>query len=153
MQVKNGDRTCLDYTRAKAEPAADVLTSDYYTLLPQILLTGNRPAHSPQPDRPTEVMLDDQDVARLIECALRHPAVNMRNSVLAAIWNHPESFRQIFRFGLQAPAAYSEIRKIVVEELARHQPTAEALGDAALGKPALLPRMPLPAHLRGETGK
>jgi hypothetical protein len=64
-------------------------------------------------------MLDGNDVAKLIECAIRHPASNMRYAVLAAVWNHPDSFRQIFQFGLRAPPGLPEIRKIVAEELDR----------------------------------
>ena len=56
--------------------------------------------------------LDGNDVARLVECAIRHPTPNMRHAVLAAIWNHPDSFRQIFQFGLNAPPAFPEIRRI-----------------------------------------
>jgi hypothetical protein len=64
-------------------------------------------------------MLDGNDVTKLVECAIRHPAVNMQEAVLAAIWNHPHSFRQIFQFHLKAPRGFSEIRKIVAEELAK----------------------------------
>jgi hypothetical protein len=104
-----------------------------------------------QPEAATEIILDGNDVARLVECALRHPQPNMRYGVLAAIWNHPDSFRQIFAFGLRAPEEFSEIRKLVAEELAK---SGVALRDAA-GEPSssgtepLLPRMPLPAHLKG----
>ncbi|HEV2335501.1 MAG TPA: hypothetical protein VGS13_08385, partial [Stellaceae bacterium] len=83
-------------------------------------------------------------------CAVRHPNPNMRNSVLAAIWNHPDSFRQILQFGLNAPDAYPEIRKIVAEALDKRPATLEG-GVADRGTPlaqALLPRMPVPAHLR-----
>ena len=72
---------------------------------------------------------------------------NMRNAVLATFWNHPDSFRQIFKFGLKAPPGFPEIRKIVAEELAKSAPKPEFPGP----KPAtdtLLPRIPLPAHLR-----
>ena len=148
MLVKKGDRTYLE-ARAKAEPADDVVTSDYYTQRPQIRLTGDSTGRPMPPDTPTEVTLDGNDVARLVECAIRHPTPNMRYAVLAAIWNHPDSFRQIFQFGLTAPPGLPEIRKIVAEELDKC--------SAALGSPAsnpvkpgetLLPRMPLPAHLR-----
>jgi hypothetical protein len=74
----------------------------------------------------------------------------MRYAVLAAIWNHPDSFRQIFEFGLNAPLAFPEIRKIVAEELGRCSPTAGFPASSRV-EPAdetLLPRMPLPAHLR-----
>ena len=43
----------------------------------------------------TEITLDGNDVGKLVECAIRHPSPNMRYAVLAAIWNHPDSFRQI----------------------------------------------------------
>jgi hypothetical protein len=95
-------------------------------------------------------MLDGKDVAKLIECAVRHPAFNMRSAVLAAIWNHPDSFRQIFRFGLEASPAFSEIREIVAEELDKCGAASARASNAvkpANGK-ALLPRMPLPPHLR-----
>src|SRR6202030_1608259 len=101
--------------RAKAEPADDVATRDYYTLRPQIRLSGD----PVQVEKPTEVTLDGNDVARLVECALRHPTPNMRCAVLAAIWSHPDSFRQIFQFGLSAPAGFPEIRQIVAEELGK----------------------------------
>lgn len=137
MQVKTGDRTQLD-APAKAAAADNVLTSDYYTQLPQIRLTP--------PGTPTEVTLDGNDVAKLVECAIRHPAANMRYAVLAAIWSHPDSFRQLFQFGLNAPPGLPEIRKIVAEELDKC-----SVAPASPGKPGgetLLPRMPLPAHLR-----
>jgi hypothetical protein len=47
MQVKTGDRIYLD-VRAKAEPAEGIVTTDYYTQLPQIRLTGD------STDRPIE---------------------------------------------------------------------------------------------------
>ena len=150
MRVRTGDRTYPEVP-AKAEPADDVLTSDYYTLLPQIRLTGNSTGRPVQPETPTEVMLDGNDVANLVECAIRHPAANMRYAVLAAIWSHPDSFQQIFRFGLKAPPGFPEIRKIVAEELDRCSATP-ASPVANRVKPAvetLLPRMPLPAHLQG----
>ncbi len=154
MRVKNGDHTYLE-APAKAEPAENKLTRDFYTQLPQIRLTGDpitRPMQpKTPPETPIEVMLDGNDVARLVESALRHPAFNMRCAVLAAIWNHPNSFRHIFRFGLEAPPAFSEIREIVAEELDKCAATSEARASNAV-KPAngkaLLPRMPLPPHLR-----
>jgi hypothetical protein len=150
MMIRKGDRTYPEVP-AKAEPADDVLTSDYYTQLPQIRLTGNSTGRPMQPETPTEVMLDGNDVAKLVECAIRHPTPNMRYAVLAAIWNHPDSFRQIFQFGLKAPPGYPEIRKIVAEELDKCSATPESPA-ANRAKPAvetLLPRMPLPAHLQG----
>ena len=154
MLVRNGDRTCLE-ARAKAEPADAVVTADYYTQLPQIRLTGDLTSHPMNPVPPTEVMLDDNDVAKLIECAIRHPAPNMRNAELAAIWNHPDSFRQLFQFGLKAPVSFPEICKIVAEELGKFSPAVESLA-ANPAKPAvgtLLPRMPLPAHVRPREGQ
>jgi len=150
MLVRQGERTYLE-ARARAESAEDVPTRDYYTQRPQIRLTGD-PAdrRSAQPETPTEVTLDGNDVARLVECAIRHPTPNMRNAVLAAIWNHPDTFRQIFRFGLTAPDAFPEIRKIVAEELGKGSPASEfaASNPAKQAGEPLLPRMPLPAHLR-----
>jgi hypothetical protein len=150
MRVRMGDRTYPEVP-AKAGPADDVLTSDYYTLLPQIRLTGNSTGRPMQPETPTEVMLDGNDVANLVECAIRHPTSNMRYAVLAAIWSHPDSFRQIFQFGLQAPHGFPEIRKIVAEELDKCSARSASPG-VNRAKPAvetLLPRMPLPAHLQG----
>ena len=89
MLVREGDRVYLE-ARVKAEPADDVLTRDYYTLRSQIRLTGDSTGRPTQPKTPTEVTLDGNDVARVVECALRHPSPNMRSGVLAAIWNHPE---------------------------------------------------------------
>jgi hypothetical protein len=149
MLVKQGDRTLLE-ARAKAEPAADVMTRDYYTQRPQIRLTGDPSDRPAQPETPAEVTLDGTDVGKLVECAIRHPTPNMRYGVLAAIWNHPDSFRQLFQFGLDAPAAFPEIRKIVAEEIAKRPPTPGSPGSnqAEPAGETLLPRMPLPAHLR-----
>jgi hypothetical protein len=74
----------------------------------------------------------------------------MRYAVFAAIWNHPDTFRQIFQFGLQAPAGFPEIRKIVAEELDKCSAKAEFPDANQVGSAVgpLLPRMPLPAHLR-----
>jgi hypothetical protein len=154
MRVTNGGHTCLE-APAKAESAENELTRDFYTQLPQIRLTGDpitRPMQrKTPPETPIEVMLDGNDVARLVECAIRHPAFNMRYAVLTAIWNHPASFRQIFRFGLDASPAFSEIRDIVAEELDKCAAASEVRASNAI-KPAdskaLLPRMPLPPHLR-----
>jgi hypothetical protein len=149
MQVKIGGRIYLE-ARAKAEPTDSVLTPDYYTQLPQIRLTGSSPGHAMQPETTAEVTLDGNDVAELVECAIRHPASNMRYAVLAAIWNHSDSFRQIFQFGLTAPAGFPEIRKIVAEGLAGSIANSEfpASNPAKPAAEPLLPRMPLPAHLR-----
>src|ERR1700730_17132360 len=143
MLVRQDGRSVVE-VRAKAEPADDVMTADYYTQLPQIRLTANPTSRQTQPETATDVTLDDTDVAKLVECAIRHPNPNMRSVVLAAIWNHADSFRQIFRFGLDAPDGFPEIRKIVAAELEKFRSTLKT------GKSAepLLPRMPLPAHLR-----
>jgi hypothetical protein len=102
------------------------------------------------PEIPTEVMLDGDDVTELVECAIRHPAPNMRYAVLAAIWSHPDSFQQIFQFGLTTPAGFPEIRQIVAEALAKGSPIPESPASTR-ARPAvetLLPWMPFPAHLR-----
>jgi hypothetical protein len=145
MLVRRGEHVDLE-ARAKAEPADDVLTRDYYTLRPQLRLTADSGDEPTQPEVPTEVMLDGNDVARLVECAIRHPTPNMRYAVLAAIWNHPDSFRQIFEFGLNASPAFGDIRKIVADALVKAGSAGEA--PAPSGDKALLPSMPLPAHLR-----
>src|SRR5437016_6027480 len=141
MLVRRGEHTDLA-APAKAEPADDVVWRDYYTRLPQIRLTGD----AAQAATATEVMLDGNDVAKLVECAVRHPNPGMRYAVLAAIWNDPRTFREIFEFGLKAPPAFSEIRKIVAEALARAGTAPEA--PRAGGDKVLLPRMPLPAHVK-----
>jgi hypothetical protein len=142
MRVRRGDRLMAE-VRAKAEPAADMVTEDYYAQLAQIRLTANPTSRQREPETPTDVTLDDTDVAKLVECAIRHPNPNMRSVVLAAIWNHAASFRQIFRFGLDAPDGFPEIRKIVAEELAKAAPS-----DPVKSSKTLLPRMALPAHLQ-----
>jgi hypothetical protein len=146
MLVRQGERTYLE-ARAEAEPAEDLLTRDYYTLRPQIRLTGDATERPAQPETPVDVTLDGNDVARLVECAIRHPTPNMRHAVLAAIWNHPDSFRQVLQFALDAPPEFLEIRKIVAEELGNRMLPASNQAEPAAE--ALLPRMPLPAHLRG----
>jgi hypothetical protein len=152
MQVKSRDQILLN-AQAKAEPADNVITRDYYASLPQVRVTGAAGANPMQPNAAVEIILDGNDVARLVECALRHPQPNMRYGVLAAIWNHPDSFRQIFAFGLNAPAAFPEIRRIVAEELAKAGRAAQgAAAEAAdQGAKPLLPRMPPPAHLKGRS--
>jgi hypothetical protein len=149
MLVRRGEHTCVD-APAKAEPADSVVTPDYYTQLPQIRLTGDAIGRPTPPQTAIEVQLDGNDVARLVECAIRHPAPNMRYAVLAAIWSHPDSFRQIFRFGLEAPPGFPEIRKIVAEELAKRsaKPESPVPGRTKPAVETLLPRLPLPAHLR-----
>ena len=49
MLVRRGEHTDLE-ARAKAEPADDVVTSDYYTRLPQIRLTGDSTGRPMQPE-------------------------------------------------------------------------------------------------------
>jgi hypothetical protein len=145
MRVKSGDRLCLD-APAEPEPTDDLLFHDYYSRTPQIRLAGGGET---RPERATEIMLDGSEIGKIVACALRHPSLNMQQAVLTAIWNHPESFRAIFRFGLEAPEAFAEIRKIVAEELARRGPTPDAgAGEGRAADKALLPRMPTPAHLR-----
>ena len=149
MQVKTRDRVLLQ-AQAQAEPADNVITRDYYASLPQLRLIGAPSANPTHPQPGVEIILDGNDVARLVECALRHPQPNMRYGVLAAIWNHADSFRQIFAFGLNAPEAYSDIQKIAAEELRKHAPVPEdtAAGASHAGAEPLLPRVPPPAHLR-----
>jgi hypothetical protein len=118
-------------------------------------LTGDSSGHLMRPETTAEVMLDGNDVTNLVECAIRHPASNMRYAVLAAIWNHPDSFGRIFQFGLKAPPGFPEIRKIVADELDKRSATLEPPASNPV-KPAvgaLLPRMPLPAHLRDRERK
>ena len=146
MLVRRGEHTDLE-APAKAEPADSVVTPDYYTQLPQIRLTGASADRATQPETPTEVTLDGNDVARLVECAIRHSAANMRYAVLAAIWSHPDSFREMLQFGLNAPPGFPEIRQIVAEALDKAAATSE---PAASAGDTLLPRMPLPAHLKGK---
>jgi hypothetical protein len=150
MQVKTRDRVLLQ-AQARAEPADNVITRDYYASLPQILLTGAPSANPTHPAEAVEIILDGNDVARLVECALRHPQPNMRYGVLAAIWNHPDSFRQIFAFGLSASEAFADIRKVAAEELRKAAPAPQGAAPEPLnsGAEPLLPRMPPPAHLRG----
>jgi hypothetical protein len=153
MQVKTRDQVLLQ-AQAKAEPADNVVTRDYYASLPQIRVTGVASANPTHPNQAVEIILDGNDLARLVECALRHPQPNMRYGVLAAIWNHPDSFRQIFAFGLRAPEEFSEIREIVAEELGKSGAAAQGVAaePSKPGAEPLLPRMPLPAHLRGRSG-
>jgi hypothetical protein len=146
MQVKTGGRICLD-AHATAQAIDDLLFHDYYSRTARLRLSGDA-----EPGAATEIVLEENDVAALVKCAIRHPSLNMRHVVLTAIWNDPESFRNIFRFGLRAPEPFPEIRKIVAEELAQHAPAP--LPEAAADKPTtLLPRLPLPAHLRRDAVK
>jgi len=133
MLVRTGEHTLLA-APAKAEAAPDVVWRDYYTRLPQIRLFGDAPSS-------TEITLDGSDVGTLVGCAIRHPSPDMRLAVLAAIWNHPDSFGQLFRFGLDAAPGFTEIRRIVAEELEKRLPKPA-------GNNSLLPRMPRPAHLK-----
>ena len=65
----------------------DVVTSDYYSQLPQIRLTGSPTDRPMQPETPTEVTLDGNDVAKLVECAsASYPNIRY---VEAAIWITP----------------------------------------------------------------
>src|SRR5215471_2879680 len=148
MQVRAGDRTIFE-ARTAAEAVADVVTHDYYSQLALIRLSQDETDLRAHSENSVEVVLDGADVARLVECAVRHPNFNMRNAVAAAIWNHPEMFRQIFEFGLNAPEAFREIREVVADALAKRGPPLEV--PAAGGEKALLPRMPLPAHLKDRT--
>ena len=147
MQVKTGDRIYPD-ARAKAEPTQSAVTTDYYTQLPQtsdgrFYGSSNGAGH-----------IDSSNARRQRHCQ----AGRMRDQTscpeyaICGVGGNLEShsFRQIFQFGLEAPAVFSEIRKIVAEELAKRPVTPEFPVSNAV-KPAvepLLPRMPLPAHLR-----
>jgi hypothetical protein len=149
MLVGRGEHADLE-AWAEAEPADDVVTSDYYTRLLQIRLTGNSTGGPVQPQNPTGVTLDGNAVAKRVECAIMHSVTNLRYAVLATIWNHPASFQQTFQFGLNAPLGFPEIRKIVADELDKFSPILESPASNRV-KPAvetLLPRTPLPAHLR-----
>ena len=75
MQVKMCDRIYQE-APAQAEPADSVVTADFYTQLPQIRMTGTSTGHRMEPETTAEVMLDGNDVAKLVECAIRHPAAN-----------------------------------------------------------------------------
>jgi hypothetical protein len=140
MRVKAGERICFEGS-AVAEATEDLLFHDYYSQTPRIRLTGEA-----EPEPATEIMLDHNDVARLVACAIRHPSLNMRQSALTAIWHHPDAFREILRFGLHAPEAFSDIRKVVADELAKNR-AADATPVQQADK-TLLPKLPLPAHLR-----
>jgi hypothetical protein len=145
MRVSHRQQTFVD-ARSNAEPTDDVVTPDYYALLPQIRLSVDASGRYERADTATEVILDDTDVARLVACAIRHPNRSMRQVVLAAIWNDPQTFREIFEFGLGAPPAFAEIGKIVAAALARH--SADAAAPGARDNNVLLPPMPRPAHLK-----
>jgi hypothetical protein len=154
MLVRRGEHTVLE-ARTKAEPAADVVTTDNYTRIPQIRLAADSIGQPVPPEASMEIILDGNDIARLVQCAIRHPAREMRYAVLTALWNHPDTFRELFRFGLEAPPGFPEIRQIVAEELGKSAP-GRALPASPPVKPVdetLLPRMPLPAHLKGRGGR
>ena len=138
MQIKTAERIGLE-APVVAEAIEDLLFHDYYTRTPRLRLTGEA-----APEGSTEVLLDGNDVSRLVECAIRHPSLNMRHAVLTAIWNHPQSFGEIFRFGLQAAEPFAEIRKIVADELGKGASAAPVQPPGE----TLLPKLPLPAHLR-----
>lgn len=144
MRISDGDHVYLD-ADAKAEPADALVYRDYYSISAQIRLSAI-PTDGMTGVIPTvEVVLTDSDVSRLVACALRHDALNMRQAVTAAVRSDPAAFREIFRLGLSAPAG--EIAKIAREELGK-----AGLGQAPSGKPGrdtLLPRVPAPDHLRG----
>ena len=150
MQVRSGDRTIFE-ARTAAEAVADVVTHDYYSQLALIRLSQDQTDRRAHSESAVEVVLDGTDVARLVECAVGHPNFNMRNAVAAAIWNHPEMFRQIFEFGLNAPEAFREVREVVAAALAKRAATPPE--TAAGGEKPLLPRMPLPAHLQGRASE
>ena len=143
MRVIEGGNTIVD-VRVKAEVADDRITEDYYASLPQIRLNPDPNNRQKAPATPTEVILDDGDVATIVAFAIRHPRPNMRQAVLAAIRNHPDSFREIFQFGLEAPETFGEIRAIVAAALDKQRPMPQT---ATVATP-LLPKMPLPAHLK-----
>jgi hypothetical protein len=143
MQVRDGDRVYLD-ADAKAEPADALVYRDYYSISAQLRLSA-MPSDGMTGANPTaEVILSDSDVARLVECALRHPELNMRQAVTMAVRNHPDTFRELFRLGLK-PSGTDEIAKVAAEELGKAG-FVPAVGKA--GGDTLLPRVPLPEHLR-----
>ena len=145
MRVKDGDRVLLD-TEAHAEPADSLVYRDYYSISAQIRLTAIPTDGMTGVNPTTEVVLSDSDVARLVACALRHDALNMRQAVTMAVRNHPDTFREIFRLGLTPPPGSDTIAKIAVEELAKAGLAAAPSGRS--GGDTLLPRVPVPEHLR-----
>jgi hypothetical protein len=73
MQVKTGEHLGAE-APAVAEAIEDLLFRDYYSQTPRIRLSaeaGLEPA--------TEIMLDHNDVARLVACAVRHPVSTCGN--------------------------------------------------------------------------
>lgn len=146
MQVKDGGRVVFD-ADAQAEPADALVYRDYYSISAQIRLTA-LPDDGMTGATPTaEVILSDSDVARVVECALRHPERNMRQAVSTAVWRHLETFRELFRLGLNPPAGFDAIAKIAAEELGKAGIAPAPVGKA--GGDTLLPRVPMPEHLRG----
>jgi len=88
---------------------------------------------------------------------MRHPASCPEYAIcrVGCCLGPPDSFRQIFRFGLEAPPGLPEIRKIVAEELDKRSamPESPASNRVQPAVETLLPRMPLPAHLRDRERK
>ena len=123
-----------------------VLTRDYYAQLSQIRLTPNFSAgQAPEPG--TEIILDDSDVGHLVasraaaSLAPYAPIIRPGRDLRTSPGSVP---RRSLRFGLAAPPAFEEIRKIVAEELKTVSTTTPSEPATA----PLLPRMPVPAHLR-----
>lgn len=150
MRIRCADRTIFE-ARVRAEPLEDAVRHDYYAQVAQIRLSRDPSDARAQSAADTEIIVDGSDVARLVESAVRHPNANMRNAVAAAVWNHPEAFRQVFEFGLNAPEAFREIREIVAEALAKRAARSEAAATTAATP--LLPRLPLPPHVRDRGGR
>jgi hypothetical protein len=122
MQVKTRDQILLN-AQAKAEPAEDVITRDYYAQLPQIRLSGGASAN------PAAVW---RAGGHLEPFGLVPADLRVRAQRAGGVFGSPED-----RGGgtwQSSPAS---------EDAA-----SERSGPGA--KP-LLPRMPLPAHLRGRT--
>ena len=135
MQVKTCDRI-YQAAPAQAEPADSVVTADFYTQLPQIRMTGTSTGHRMEPETTAEVMLDGDDVAKLVECAIRHPAMNMRYAVLAAIWNHPDSSGVFFSSVLKHPSLSLKYGRSLPKSL----PNARLRLDLSLGRGQAGPR-------------
>ena len=95
-------------------------------------------------------MLDGDDVSKLVECAVRHPAPNKRSAVLRRSGTTRKRFGRLFSSVSKHPSAFSEIREAVAEELGNHSapPRSRAPGAVKRAVEPLLPRMPLPAHPR-----
>ena len=134
MRVKTGNGIYLE-ARAKAEAAESVVTTDYYTQLPQIRL-GDFTGRSVQPETTAEVMLDGDDVSKLVECSVRHPAPKMRSAVLRRSGTARKRFGRLFSSGLEAPLAFYEIREIVAEELGNHSVPPRSQAQAQSSGPS-----------------